>query len=296
MNTQSASLLINFHSRRSRQAYGELEQACLDSGIELDKVYELKKNVDFGRTIASIKRAKPKLLIVAGGDGTVSKTLSLMAGSPIEIGIVPLGTTNNFARSLDLPLTVSEAVKVIADSAAQPVDLGVVGRHYFTNVAGIGMSALVAKGVSDQQKRRYGRLAYAIVGLKHLIKHKPFFVTVTDKDKELELHFETHQIIVANGRYHAGRKIAEGASVDSQQLIVFAIGGRSRWSFMARMLDFYVGNRKSVRHASYLIARDIAIETSSRTPSEVDGEIYESTPLKFKIAADAIKIRYGDIR
>src|SRR5690606_1581152 len=129
------------------------------------------------------------------------------------IGIVPLGTTNNFARSLDLPLTTHEAVAVIANSPARSVDLGRVEQQYFTNVVGIGLSALVARDVNNQHKQRFGRLAYAFVGLAHFIRHKPFFVTVTDKDNELELHFETHQVIVANGRYHAGREIAEEAGV-----------------------------------------------------------------------------------
>ncbi len=295
MTRQDASILINLDSRRARAVYRQLEEACLDAGIDIKKVYEIDRKISLKTTVGRIKRDKPGLLIIGGGDGTVSRALSFLAGSPVEIGIVPLGTTNNFARSLGLPLTIEESVSLIANSKSHPVDLGKVGGRYFGNIVGIGISALIADKVSGEQKRRWGRFAYAYEGLKQLVRHKPFYVTLTDKDNELTMHFQTHQIIVANGRFHAGKEIAKDAHLNSKELVVFPIGGKSRINFIFRMLDFYLGSRKSVRHSSYLIARDIKIHTSRPQVSEVDGEMYKSTPLRFKVAPGMVKIRFGRV-
>lgn len=287
-----ASLVINLHSRQGKKAYQEVMRACQRYDIEITKTYKIGKGVDLRALVRTIRCVQPDLLLVAAGDGTVSRVLWYLAGSPIEVGVVPLGTTNNFARSLALPFAIDEAVKVVAECEASAIDLGKIGQRHFANVVGVGMSAMVAESVTDAQKKRWGRLAYALVGLRCLLRHQPFMVTVTDKDSELELYFETHQVIVANGRYHAGQAIVDDARLDNRELIVFPIGGRGRLSFMLQMVKFYVGSRKSARHASYLIARDINIYTSTPQPIEVDGEIYQIEPLTLSVAAGAVQVRY----
>ncbi len=287
-----ASLLINLDSRQGKKAYTEVMRSCQARGIEITATHKMGKGVDLYSLVRSIKRTQPELLIVAAGDGTVSRVVGYMEESSIEIGIIPLGTTNNFARSLGIPFVIEEAVALLTQCSAQKVDLGQVGQRNFANVVGIGISALVASNVTGAQKHRWGRLAYAFVGLKCLLQHKPFFVTVTDKDGELELHFETHQVIIANGRYHAGQAISADARVDNHELIVFPIGGRGRINFIIQTVKFYIGPRKSARHASYLIARDIKIHTSTPQPSEVDGEHFDPTPLSFCVKGGAVQIRY----
>mgnify|MGYP003146055038 CR=1 FL=1 len=150
----------------------------------------------------------------------------------------------------------------------------------------------VSQLVLQVAKQRYGRLAYGIVGLKELLFHKPFYVKLRDVDSDLELSLETHQLIVANGRYHAGKKIAEEAKVDNRELILFALGGRSRFTLAMHLLDFYSGRKRSIRHSSYIIGRRIIIETESAQPIELDGETHGSTPLQVEIAAQAVNIRY----
>lgn len=263
--------------------------------MEISSVYKIGKASSLSATVGVLKRVSPKLLIVAAGDGTISRVMSILAGSSVEVGIVPMGTTNNFARSLGMPLDVKEAMRVIAASSSRKVDLGKVGDRYFANVVGIGVSALVANQVTDDQKRRFGRLAYALTGIKCLIRHKPFLVTITDKDGELSLSLKTHQIIVANGRYHAGKEIATDVRLDNNELVVFPIGGRSKSSYVKGTVSFYLGKRRKARYASYLIARNIKIHTSGVQSSEVDGEVYRRTPLRFSVASKMVRVRYGGV-
>ena len=292
MKSITAELLINSYSRTARRATGRILQACQDHGIELNKINEISVPADIPKLTDQIKRRRPNLLIVAGGDGTVSFVAGKLSKTGIEIGIVPLGTTNNFARSLGLPDSINGAVQTIARSKAYLVDIGRINERRFANVTGVGISAEIAHKVTDEVKKRYGRLAYFVTGLKILMSHKPFRAVVSDKDNELQLNLETHQLIIANGRFHAGKEIAMDAKVDSRELIVFAIGGRSRLSLMWHLVDFYVGKKRSINHNSYLIAKDIKIKTSKRQKVELDGEVRLQTPLTASVEADAVLVRY----
>lgn len=111
------------------------------------------------------------------------------------------------------------------------------------------------------------------------------------KDGELKLHFETHQVIIANGRFHAGREIAIGAELDSRELVIFKLGGRSRLSFLWHTIDYYWGRRRTIVHEAYLIARDVKITTSRPQPVELDGEVKFTTPLSVKVRSNAVKVR-----
>lgn len=292
MTKLTAELLINADSRRSQEALPIILAACEEEGIHLTKVVKVGKGVDLGRTIGAIKRRQPKLVIVGGGDGTISDVIDHMIDSDIALGLIPLGTTNNFGRSLQLPLEPARAVHAIAHTQPKPVDLGKVHHDYFANVAGVGLSAVVAANVTNRTKKLFGRAAYAITGIRELLRHKPFTVTVQDKDRELAIKFETHQVIIANGRYHAGKAIAKDASLNSRELVIFKLGDRSKLSFLWYTLDFYLGRRKSISHASYVIGRDIVLSTDTRQKVELDGEVKFTTPLAISVSAAAVKIHH----
>lgn len=283
-------LLINTGSRTARQ--GEVLRALERSGFVVKKVHSVSRQQPLSTVLSAIKRRRPALLVVGGGDGTVSSILSRLAGEAIEIGIVPLGTTNNFARSLGLPLTIDGAVATIKACKGHPVDLGMLNGMYFANVASIGISADIAHKTTDAAKRRWGRVAYALMGLRSLWTHRPFTVTVEDARRNLTVTLETHQLIVANGRYHAGREIAQDAAIDNGQLLVFALGGISKLSLMKHMLDFYFGSRRRIVHASYYIGRNIRITTSEPHPVEIDGEVKKMTPVRASVERSAIKVRF----
>jgi len=283
-------LLINTKSRRGREALPAVLKACEELGIAPGKVHEIKDVTKLPAVLRSIRKRSPKMLIVGSGDGTASEVVDYLAETDIRLGIVPLGTTNNFARSLGIPLDIHGAIKALAAGRIHKIDLGQIHDDYFANVTGIGLSARLAQAVSPKLKKRYGRFAYAVAGALVLFRHKPFTVTVEDKDGELQLHFETHQVIVANGKFHAGRHIAAGAKLDSRELVIFKLGGPSKFSFLWHMFDFYFGKRKSVYHSSYLLAKDVTITTNTPQPVELDGEVKYTTPVRVKVHPRAIKI------
>jgi diacylglycerol kinase (ATP) len=287
-----AELLINPRSRGARQVLQEIVGGFEAQGITISHVTRLRKGDKLADILAEIKQRKPKLLIVGGGDGTISHVVDHVANTELVLAILPLGTTNNFARSLNIPLELPAAIEMAATSRARRIDLGNISGDLFTNVAGVGLSARIATTVTNGIKRRFGRAAYVLVGLACFVRHKPFRATIRDINGGLQVHLETHQLIIANGRYHGGKLLASDASVDNRELIIFALGGRSKFSFAKHLLDFYLGRRKKVAHASYMIGRDFEIITDREQPVELDGEVTLMTPLHATIEPKAVRIRY----
>lgn len=285
-------VLINKNSRTARRQFAEVEQALNRAGFIIAKTHAVSRRYPLAEALSAIKRRQPTLLIVGGGDGTVSTVLGRLAGKSIQIGIIPLGTTNNFARSLGLPLDITSAVDVIKRCKSHPVDLGVVNGVFFANVASIGISADIAHHVSDKRKRRWGRFAYGLVALGRIWGHRPFVVTLEDVQRHLTVTFETHQVVIANGRYHAGKEIAQDAAIDDGQLLVFALGGRSKISLVKHMLDFYFGSRRRIVHASYFIGRKVTITTDAPRQIEIDGEVRKKTPAIASVDQAAIEVRF----
>lgn len=292
MKVMKCDVLINLGSRSAKQSVTKVMAALENAGFEVRRRYEITKSTSLSSAISSIRDDSPGLLIIGGGDGTVSAALGQLAGQDLEVGIVPLGTTNNYARSLGITTDIDEAVEIIKQSPARPVDLGLVNDQYFSNVSSIGVSAAIARSVTPTMKRRYGRLAYAIAGLKVLVSHKSMFVKLQDIDGELSVVMETHQIIIANGRYHAGREIAQDAAIDNGQLLIFALGGGSKVSFLRHMVDFYFGKRRQIRHSSYFVGRHIRVSTDSSQLLEVDGEVTDATPVVASVARAALRVRF----
>jgi YegS/Rv2252/BmrU family lipid kinase len=286
-----AELVINLKSRRAARKAQYIIDSLNAAGVTLAKVHRMKNGSAIHRVMKQVVARKPSMVIIAGGDGTVSDAVDYLAHTAIELAIIPLGTTNNFARSIGISLSIDGAINNIITGTSKKVDLGSVNGDLFSNIASIGLSAEVAGAVTDKLKQKYGRLAYALVGLKQLLRHKPFHVIATSANSGLSVTIQTHQLIIANGRYHAGTVIATDAAPDTRELVVFKLGGRSRWSLLWHSIDFYIGKRRSVSHTAYLIAKDIRLKSDRKLSIELDGEVKETTPARISIKPAAITVR-----
>lgn len=285
-------LVINLQSRQAQRYYEHLIKVLNNSHLRIHKVYKIKKGTNLDAIMRRVLKNKPDLIIVGGGDGTVSDVVDYLADTKIELGILPLGTTNNFARSLGIPLDLHRAITCISNKPAKLVDLGSVNGDLFSNIAGVGLSAEIAANVDNALKRRYGRLAYAITGIKLLLRHRPFHVTISSASENLKINVQTHQLIIANGKYHAGKEIAADAKPSSRELVIFKLGGTSRLSLVWHLIDFYVGKRHAVAQSSFFIAKNITLSTDRPIAIELDGEAKEFTPASISIKPAAVLIRY----
>lgn len=284
-----AILVVNAHSRRGRLLYGEACGKVAAAGFPLLEAYAVDKPGELERVLASAIDKAPDLLITGGGDGTISTAARMLAHRDIAMGLLPLGTTNNFARTAGIPLDLDEAVATLAVGKVIDLDLGLAGEVPFTNHVGVGLSADVMLKAPPPLKRALGRFAYPLTALGLLAGHRPLRVTV--RAGERRHVFVSHQVYVANGGFHAGRPITGDANADDRLLIAYPVGGPSRRNLLRETArNAATGPRRTLREEPFLAVGELWLETDRPARVEVDGEPAGHTPLRIGLAANALRL------
>lgn len=283
-----AMLLVNTHSRRGEELFSQSKTLLEERGFKFLGTYPIQNPKLLDMTMNEIMREKPSLVILGSGDGTVSSVVGHLAYTDTVLGFLPLGTTNNFARSLELPLGLEDAVETINSGSVVEVDLGVINGSYFANIASIGISVEVAASVPAKLKQYAGRFAYALSGIPAFIGHEPFRSTIVTENTTFNI--ETHQLIIANGSYHSGTEIASDASIDNARLAVFPIGDGGRLQLVRSFAHFILGRKGSQKEEQFITAREVTILTDPPRDVEIDGEVKTTTPVRAAVAPKALKV------
>lgn len=219
--------------------------------------------------------------------------VDFFAGRDAVLGLLPLGTANDFARTLEIPSDIERACETVARGKVVDVDLGLAGDNYYVNVASAGLGVGVTQALSPRLKKRAGAIAYTVAAVRAFLRHEPFTARLTfpDGDHEPVEHGRLLQVAVGNGRFYGGGMVvAPGSGVDDRVLDVYTIAlGRHRDLIgVARYLrsgDFVSSG--GVNH--YRTAR-VRLETEPELPVNVDGELVAHTPLTFSVAPNALKV------
>jgi len=285
-----AALVVNTHSRRGRRHYQAVRDRLATAGFDLLGCFAVDHPGQLGDTLAAAIALRPDLLIAGGGDGTISEAARRLAHRDMALGVLPLGTTNNFARTLGIPLRVDAAVAVLTAGKVADVDLGQVDDHPFANLVSVGVSAEVAAHVPAWLKRLGGRVAYPLTALTRLPGHRAFHARVTTPDGQIQ-KLRTHQLNIANGSFHAGTLITGDASADDRLLVAYALGAHGRRHLLAATMQHLVtGRRRTLTMAPFLATGDLWLETDPPLPLDVDGEIRGHTPVRVRIAGQALRV------
>jgi diacylglycerol kinase (ATP) len=284
-----AALVVNAHSRRGRRLYEDARSRLLAAGFTLLETYPVDRPSELDTSLAAAADLGPDLLVAGGGDGTLGAAARMLAHRDMALGLLPLGTTNNFARTVGIPLDLAAAVDVLVDGKVIDVDLGLAGDLPFANHVGIGLSADVMLKTPRRLKRITGRLAYPLTALGLLTRHRPLRATVRADGREHR--FVTHQLYVANGGFQAGRPIAADTDADDRLLVAYPVGGPTRWHLLRDTArNAATGHRRTLREESFLPARELWLETDRPVQVEVDGELCGQTPLRVGLDANALRV------
>ncbi|HEU5158733.1 MAG TPA: diacylglycerol kinase family protein [Streptosporangiaceae bacterium] len=295
-----AVLIVNTRSRRGRRLFATARRRVA-AGVRLAAVLPVPDPDELGGVFRTALALQPDLIIVGGGDGTLKEAVGHLVHRDIALGVLPLGTTNNFARSLGLPLRLSGAAGVIRHGKVADVDAGVVSRaaaaaaaedsfeEVFANMVSLGMSVAVAERAPARLKRVVGRTAYALTALHRMPVHRPFHATVRAGGDTFD--FVTHQLNIANGAHHSGRLIAGDAGPDDRRLAVYRLGDERRKRLAgATLRHMLVGYRRSLDEEAFITTREVHVETDPPMPVDVDGEIRGRTPLTVTLLPNALRV------
>jgi diacylglycerol kinase (ATP) len=290
-----AALIVNTRSRSGEQTFFEALDRLEELGVSLGATYAIRDPVRLPETVREVLResSEYRLLILGGGDGSVSSVVDFLAHHDVILGLLPLGTANDFARTLGIPADVEKACETIAGGKIVDVDLGLAGDNYYVNVASVGLSVGVTQALSPRLKRRIGALAYPTAAIRAFLGHEPFSAKLTfpDGDHEPVEYERLLQVAVGNGRFYGGGMVvAPRSGIDDRSLDIYAIEmGRHRDLFgVARYLksgDFI--RNDSVGHFR---TERVRLETDPELPVNVDGEVVTRTPQDFSVAHNALKV------
>lgn len=262
---------------------GEVERMLRERGLEVTR-FDLD-HVDDAVDCAPLR------MIVAGGDGSVGCAAAAAARAGVPLGVVPVGTANDFARALELPDETSAAVELAAaGERTERLDLGHVGETPFVNAASAGLSPIAARKAHGL-KAALGPLAYTVGALRAGLFADPVAATVT-VDGERVFDGNAWQVIVGLTGAFGG-----GAEVDADPadgvLDVVVIEARSR----ARLIGYGYGLRagRVERQSGAITAAGerVEIETDAETGFNVDGELISEPRLSFTVKPHAFDVVVG---
>jgi diacylglycerol kinase (ATP) len=172
-DARSAAVVINAGSRRAA-AHKLAVDMMRKAGVPISSVHHVLSGGELAATLDRVVADGHDLVVVGGGDGTVSYAAGRVAGTNVALGVLPLGTANDFARTLEIPNNLAEACATLAEGKVVDIDLGRANGEPFLNVASVGLSVAVTEALSPRLKRYIGPLAYGIATLRAYAGHKAF--------------------------------------------------------------------------------------------------------------------------
>lgn len=284
---KTALLLINQRSRKGRTDASRARALLADHHITL-----LQPAAEDSRSYSELIAAyadQVDAVIVGGGDGTLNAAAPGLMQTGLPLGILPLGTANDFARTLGISTRLEQAVKIIAEGQLRSVDLGAVNQHLFLNVSSIGFSAELARNLTAESKKRWGVGGYALAAFRLLRQSRPFSATLIHQGERTPI--KTVQISVGNGRFYGGgMTVEQSAAPDDGLLDVYSLELKRSWQLIALLPYLRRGTHGRWRNVRAFSTTDLTIETRRPHYINADGEIIGQTPAHFRLIADALRV------
>lgn len=283
-----ALLLINRHARQGDTQVNQVVEQLQQLGFRL--VEASNEDPENLATLLRQYQHQVDLVIIGGGDGTLNAAIEGLIEVQLPLGILPMGTANDLARTLGLPTDLSAACRVIAEGYQERIDLGWVNGKYFFNVASLGLSVQITRKLNKQMKQRWGILAYAIAAIQVLLQSRPFTVQLRLNKGEW-IRMRTIQVAVGNGRYYGGgMTVAERATIDDQRLDVYSLNVKHWWQMLMILPDMRSGNHTAWEFVEHYRCREVEIHTRRPYAINTDGEITTETPANLRVIPQAISV------
>jgi diacylglycerol kinase (ATP) len=240
------------------------------------------------------------LLVVVGGDGTVNEVVNGIAGrEDVELAVIPRGTGWDFVRTYDIPRRLEDAVEVALRGRTRVIDLGRAryrgwdgsdGESLFANIASAGMSGAIAKRSNEGSKALGGKASYLWATLAVFSRWRSDEVQVAVDGEERRGRM--HDVVVANGRYFGGgMKICPQAEPDDGLFDVLLIGDLTKRDLLLTLPKTYRGKHLPHPKAEVLRGAVVDLETPEPLPVELDGEQPGTTPARFEVVPQALRLR-----
>ena len=262
-----------------------------------------------------------RVVIAAGGDGTVNEVANALVNTHVALGVLPVGTTNSWALQMGIPalnplLPGTQAVKMIAaleERVARPlplnyyrkvlldaarvlveghtiaVDVGEVSGRYFLMWAGIGFDAAIARSIPLKEKRALGSWAYVLPAIESAYRYSGTDVWLNLDGKKVKV--STPFIVVSNIQLYGGMiAIGAKACVNDGKLDVCIFKGGGFFTFAQQAMKVFTHRHLEDPKVEYYQCREIAVESAHSLPVHLDGEPFTETPFAIHTVHSSLKV------
>jgi YegS/Rv2252/BmrU family lipid kinase len=286
---RDAILVINAGSRKGEDLFEKAKAKLAEAGVNLLEAQAVE-NPDDIRTIVRQAIKNAPMVIVGGGDGSLSGVVDEFVGTDCVFAILPLGTANSSARTLGVPLDLDGAIDVIAHGHRKSIDLGMIDDDYFVNAASLGLSPIIGETVPHNLKRYLGRFGYLFWAMKCLVGLRPFKLIIDDGSEKQALW--STEVRILNGPYHGGLELSDNAEIDSGQIVIQAVVGKSKfllmWDWYAKALKL----RDRNANTREFTGTSFQLETIPNLKISIDGEVLATTPVQVRVATKAVEVAF----
>lgn len=231
-------------------------------------------------------QAGAELVVAMGGDGTVNEVVNglVEAGRGCRLGIVPLGTANDFAFGLGIPESIPESLAVAVEGARRTVDVARLNERCFVNVSTGGFGATATEDASSETKRLLGPWAYVVTGVRKFTELRPSRARFTTPEGEVYAG-EMLLFAVGNGkRTGGGSLLTPRAELDDGQLDVLIVPAMPRMDFLALLPDLRAGTHVDNADVLYFRTPALEVEASEPLSVNVDGEPVREQSLRYSLS------------
>ena len=239
------------------------------------------------------------LIVAAGGDGTLNAVINGIGERipDVSVGLIPLGTGNDFARSLNLPKDIDASIELIERRQTRQIDVVRVTSdctRYFVNVSGGGFSGIVDEKLTPEMKTTWGPLAY-LRGAAEALPELCAYRTEMLLDDLEQMAMNLYNVIVANGRYVAGGiPIAPEAVIDDGLLDIILIPERPPAQIALLMGQILLGEHLTNEALVFRRAAKLAVNSHPGMWFNVDGELVGNEPAVFEVMPRALRFVVGE--
>jgi YegS/Rv2252/BmrU family lipid kinase len=259
----------------------------------VDAKLELVSGGECAPRCRAIAERGDALVVVGGGDGTISAAASALIGTDTALGILPLGTLNHFARDLGIPPEIDKAAELIARRPVRRVDVAEMNGRIFINNSAVGLYPLMVLD-RDLQRNKLGRskrLAMIVASLRTLARFNHQRLTLTVNDQQAQV--DTPLLFVGNNEY----RIDLGApgqreSIDEGELSVFVMRKKTRRGFVAASVRALFGRARNDDMVKLDNVQRLRVESRRGALAvSLDGEVVRETPpLDYRIRKKALRV------
>lgn len=226
---------------------------------------------------------------VAGGDGTLNPLVQCLVERQLPLLVLPAGTANDFARSLQMPEKPDELAALLHDGRITSVDVGYANDKPFLNAASIGMTNTISRLQSKERKRQWGVLSYAVSAFEAGRTARSFIARFEGEETNREMR--CIQLLVGNGRFYGGGMTVHAeATLTDGLLHLYAAVPRSLFGMAALLPFLRFGRTDLAPEVLCDEGAEISIATAPRRHVFADGEELTETPVRFRVARRALKV------